>query len=108
MITFLILLAKVFLFGIPYMLLIGLVNVILGNLGRIFARHKILGFVYSLIFTVIFIYLYSFGGAFLKSIIVTYSQIYSRKWLLVVLCFISIYPYYKYTHAELYKEGYKL
>ena len=101
MITLSVLLAKVFLFGIFYFLLTGLVNVILANLSRLFLILRGFILIYSIIVTLIYVYIYSFWGAYLKSIVVTYSEIYDKKWLLIVLCFISIYPWLKFTNPQL-------
>lgn len=108
MITFLLLLAKVFIFGIPYFLLVGFANVILTNLSRLFSIQKILALFYSIIVTLVFIYIYSFWSAYLKSIVVIYSEIYDKKWLLIILCFLSIFPWLKFINKQLQKERMKM
>ena len=108
MTTFLLLIAKVFLFGIPYFLLTGLANVIFVNLGRLFSGQKFLALFYSILVTLVYVYIYSFWAAYLKSIIVTYSDIYDKKWLLIIICFISILPWMKFINKQLQEEKEKM
>lgn len=108
MITFLLLIAKIFLFGIPYFLLIGLANVIFVTLGRLFYRHRIIALLYSIVITLVYAYIYSFWAAYLKAIIVTYSEIYDKKWLFILLCFVSILPWVRVINRQLQEEKVKL
>lgn len=108
MITLILLLAKVFIFGIPCFLLIGFVNVILTNLSKLFSIQKCLALFYSIIVTIVFIYIYSFWGAYLNSIVEIYSEIYDEKWLLIILCFLSIFPWLKFVNKQLKEERMKM
>jgi hypothetical protein len=104
----LILIAKVLLFGFLYFFLMGLAHVIFGTLGRLFSGQNLLQLFYSIVVTLVYIYIYSFWGAYLKSIIVTYSDIYKEKWLLIFLCSISILPWIKFTIKQLNEEQSKM
>jgi hypothetical protein len=99
--------AKVFLFGIPYFFLVGFVHLIFGNLGRLFYKQNFLARFYSILVSVIYIYIYSFWGAYLKATIVTYSNIYN-KWVLIIICFIAILSWMKPIKIQLKKETAKL
>jgi hypothetical protein len=104
----LILIAKVLLFGLPYFLFIGLATAIFGNLGRLFSGQKVLQLFYSIIVTFVYIYLYSFWGAYLKSIVISYSEIYNKKWLLVLLCTLSIPIWIVHINKQLQEEKSKM
>lgn len=108
MITFLVLIAKIFLFALPFILILGLVNMIIGNLGRLFSGKNYLQLFYSIIATLVYIYVYSFWAAYLKAIVVTYSEIYDKKWLLILLCFISMIIPIKYINMQLQEEKAKM
>jgi hypothetical protein len=108
MIAFLILMAKIFLFALPFIFLMGLVNIVIGNLGRLFSGSNYLQLFYSIIATLAYIYVYSFWAAYLKAIVVTYSEIYQKKWLLILLCFISIIPPIAFINKQLQEEKAKM
>jgi hypothetical protein len=108
MMTFLILLAKLFVFGLLLFLLIGIINMALAISGRLFSGSRYLSLFYSIVVSIIFVYLYAFWGAYLKSTVTTYSSIYSKKWLLVILCYISIFPWMKFIGKQLKEEKAKM
>lgn len=108
MIEFLILIAKVFLFGFPYIILIGVANVVFTNLARLFSRQKYLSLFYSIVVSIIYAYIFAFWGAYLKAIIVTYSSIYHQKWLIIILCFVSMHTWIIHINKQLQEEKSKM
>lgn len=103
MIITLILLIKIFLFGFPYMIILGLMNSITSLLGQIF-RKTVLIWIYIVISNLIFFYLYSFWGAYLNAIVETYSASLTNKWLLILLCIVSILAWLTFINKELKKH----
>lgn len=108
MIQLLLLLAKIVFFGIAYFLIIGILTVLFANLGRLFTFQKYVALIYSIITSLVYIYLYSFWGAYLKSITDVYSEIYHRKWMLIILCVLSIFPWLKFISKQLQEEKAKM
>lgn len=100
MFKLLIFLAKVFLAGIPFMLIIGVLSTIFVNIGRLFSGQKYIALLYSILFSIIFAYFYAFWGAYLKAVVVIYSEIYDWKWLIILLCFVSIVIWLKGINAQ--------
>ena len=83
------LLLKIFVLGLPYIFLIGIINMVLVIASRPFANNKALSLPYSIFVTGIYIYLYSLWGAFLRAVVLIYSSDYN-KWILIILCIIEI------------------
>lgn len=107
MIQLIIMLAKIFVFGIGYFLIIGFLTVILANLGRLFTFQKYVALAYSILMSIIYIFLYSFWGAYLKSLTDVYSEMY-RKWILIILCLISIFPWLRFISHQVQEERAKM
>lgn len=93
MLTLIIFLLKVVLFGFVVYLLMGFTNTILANIGAKLVQVKFvgkLGFLfYSVVVTIINIYLFSFWGAYYNGIVEVYSPMYI-KWIIVVFCIMNI------------------
>lgn len=106
--TFLILLVKVFIFSSVYFFMIGILNAVLSSLSSAFRSPNILSLFYSIVITVIYIYLYSLWGAFYVAIVETYSAIYLSKWWLVFLCIASSLLWIKIINKQLQEERMKM
>ena len=90
------------------MLVIGVLNVIIVNLGRLLSSRTILAFLYLVFASFVFVYAYSFWGAYLRAIVFTYSEIYQKDWLIIILCIVSLLMWAKYTVNQINEERNKL
>lgn len=101
----LILLVKIFVLSLPYFLLLGIANVILMNVGRLFSVQRYLALFYSILVTIVFIYLYSLWGAYFSSLVSVYSEINGYKWFLMILCASSILTWLRFVNKQLKEEN---
>lgn len=93
MVTFLLFMLKVGIFGFVGYLLMGFFNTILASIGVLVLKTGWVGkiglLVYAIFVSIINIYLFSFWGAYYASIVDTYSVIYA-KWVVVLFCILNI------------------
>jgi hypothetical protein len=108
MLQVILLLAKLFFFGVLFFLFLMLINLVFAELGKLFTFQKHVALAYSIIISIIYAYLYSFWGAYLKSITDIYIKINYPKWLLILICICSALPWMKYGGQQSLEEKAKI
>ncbi len=97
--TITVLLLKIFVLIAGYFLLMGILTSLLASMGGILK-----GKVFLALLTGIYIYLYSFWGAYYTAIIDAYSGVYKSSWWILILCILSGSLWIKMINRELVKE----
>ena len=102
--AFILLLAKIFVLPLIFILLIGIVNLILILLARPFIlRMAKIPIFYSVLTTVVYIYLYVLWGAYMRALVLNYST-YLNKWIIIALSIASILIDIKYIIQQMVGE----
>lgn len=95
--TFL-LLAKIFVFPLGFLIVIGLMAILITLIARLFAITPTLILICQIICAVFYSYLYSLWGAYLRSVVLNYSP-YLNKWTITFLCIVSIFIFVTYASS---------
>lgn len=96
--VFIVLLLKILALPLLFIFAIGLINLPFAAIARLFSATSKISLIYSILVSIIYAYLYALWGAYLRAVVLTYSS--STKWLLVVLCILSITTSIKYINQE--------
>ena len=105
--TFLLLLAKIFVFPLIFILVIGVINMLVVLVARPFINVPKFPLIYNIICTLFYVFIYSLWGAYMRSIVLHYSSK-LNKWILIILCLLSIFTSMKYMMKEMENEKAKM